>query len=213
MSGQGASAGYRCGVLVLTLALVVGSVSWLRAWWRQGAGAGCRCWALVARVVGTGCRCGVLVSGAGAAYGAGAGAVSWLRAVEIGRRRWALALHVVETGRRRWALAVRVVETGCRCRVLVLGAVAGSARGGHTLPALGAAAGCWLRTWWRCAYFCTHKLTRARSYAVMVLQIVASSMLQSQWILLGLGPVALVGFAVCAHTCAYAQNHRLSFLR
>ena len=123
MSGQGASAGYRCGVLVLTLALVVGSVSWLRAWWRQGAGAGCRCWALVARVVGTGCRCGVLVSGAGAAYGAGAGAVSWLRAVEIGRRRWALALHVVETGRRRWALAVRVVETGCRCRVLVLGAV------------------------------------------------------------------------------------------
>ena len=122
MSGQGASAGYRCGVLVLTLALVVGSVSWLRAWWRQGAGAGCRCWALVARVVGTGCRCGVLVSGAGAAYGAGAGAVSWLRAVEIGRRRWALGS--ARGGDRAPAVG------------------AGSARGGDRLPVPGAGAGC-----------------------------------------------------------------------
>ena len=31
-----------------------------------------------------------------------------------------------------------------------------------------------------CAYFCAHKLIRARSYCLIVLQIVASSMLQSQ---------------------------------
>ena len=30
------------------------------------------------------------------------------------------------------------------------------------------------------AYFCAHKLIRARSYGLIVLQIVASSMLQSQ---------------------------------
>ena len=54
-----------------------------------------------------------------------------------------------------------------------------------------------------CAYFCAHKPVRARSYGLIVLQIVASSMLQSQqwrWILLGLGPMTLMGFAVCAHT-------------
>ena len=52
----------------------------------------------------------------------------------------------------------------------------------------------------------------------MVLQIVASSMLQNQqwrWILLGLGPMTLTGFAVCAHTFArvnfFAQDHTLLF--
>ena len=34
--------------------------------------------------------------------------------------------------------------------------------------------------WSLCAYFCAHKLIRARSYGLIVLQIVASSMLQNQ---------------------------------
>ena len=49
-----------------------------------------------------------------------------------------------------------------------------------------------------CAYFCAHKLVRARSYGLIILQIVASSMLQSQqwrWILLGLGPMTLMLFS------------------
>ena len=54
-----------------------------------------------------------------------------------------------------------------------------------------------------CAFFCARKLIRARSYGLIVLQIVASSMLHKQswrWILLRLGPMTLTGFAVCAHT-------------
>ena len=65
-----------------------------------------------------------------------------------------------------------------------------------------------------CAFFCAHKLIRARSCGRIVLQIVASSMIQRQlwrWILLGLGPMTLTGFAVCAHTFVrinlYAQDH------
>ena len=66
-----------------------------------------------------------------------------------------------------------------------------------------------------CAYFCVpNKLIRARSYGLIVLQIVASSMLQRQqwrWILLGLGPMTLTGFAVCARTFVrvnlYTQDH------
>ena len=65
-----------------------------------------------------------------------------------------------------------------------------------------------------CALFCAHKLLRARSYGPIVLQIVASSVLQRQywrWILLGLGPMTLTGFAVCAQTFVrinlYAQEH------
>ena len=69
-----------------------------------------------------------------------------------------------------------------------------------------------------CAYFCARKLVCARSYGLIILQIVASSTLQSQqwrWILLGLGPMTLMGFAVSAHTFAninfYARNHMLIF--
>ena len=49
--------GCRCRVLVLPVGLVLGAVSWLCAWWKQGAGAGCRCRVLVE----IGCRCRVLV--------------------------------------------------------------------------------------------------------------------------------------------------------
>ena len=69
-----------------------------------------------------------------------------------------------------------------------------------------------------CAYFCAHKLVRARSHGLIILQVVASSMLQSQqwrWILLGLGPMTLMGFAVSAHTFVrinlYVQDHTLLF--
>ena len=37
---QGAGAGCRCRALVRAVVLVLGAVSWLRAWWRHGAGAG-----------------------------------------------------------------------------------------------------------------------------------------------------------------------------
>ena len=66
-------------------------------------------------------------------------------------------------------------------------------------------------------------LLRAYTYTrkingLIVLQIVASSILQSQqwrWILLGLGPMTLTGFAFCAHTFVrinlHAQDHTLLF--
>ena len=66
-----------------------------------------------------------------------------------------------------------------------------------------------LRRW--CAYFCAHILIRARSYGLIVLQVFASSVLQSQlwrWILLGLGPMTLMGFAVCAHLRTYFCAHK-----
>ena len=69
-----------------------------------------------------------------------------------------------------------------------------------------------------CAYFCARKLVRARSYGLIVLQVVASSMLQSQqwrWILPSLGPMTLMGFALCAHTFVrinlYVPDHTLLF--
>ena len=117
-------------------------VPWLCTWWRQGAGAGggrwlCAWWRQCARrrcrapVLGAGCvrfRDRVPVLGAGACCGAGAGSCE-------------LAVCVVETRRRRWALAVRVVETA--------GAGAGAVSWQRAWWRLGAGAGCWLRAWWR----------------------------------------------------------------
>ena len=66
-----------------------GAVSWLRTWWRQVAGAGCRVPVLVLVVPGAGAGAGAVswlctwwrqVAGAGCRVPvlAGAGAVSWL---------------------------------------------------------------------------------------------------------------------------------------
>ena len=38
--------GCRSRALVLAVVLVLGAVSWMCAWWRPGAGAGCWCWVL-----------------------------------------------------------------------------------------------------------------------------------------------------------------------
>ena len=65
LSRQVAGAGVGCRCWCCELAVHAGAVSWLRTWWRQVAGAGCRVPVLV-----------LVVPGAGA----GAGAVSWLRA-------------------------------------------------------------------------------------------------------------------------------------
>ena len=136
---------------------------------------------------------------------AGAGAVSWLCTWCAGCRCWCceLAVHVVETGRRCWAGWWRrrcwvLVETGCW--VLVLGAgyrrwVRTSQRQALNRPLLQHVSACYtfttvvLDTAWPWAseayglcrlraYSCAHKLIRARSYGLIVLQIVASSMLQ-----------------------------------
>ena len=68
---------------------------------------------------------------------------------------------------------------------------------------------------------CVHTFARVNLHAqdhtgLIVLEIVASSMLQNQqwrWILLGLGPMTLTGFAFCAHTFVrinlHAQDHTL----
>ena len=68
-----------------------------------------------------------------------------------------------------------------------------------------------------CAYFCAHKLVRARSYGLIILQIVASSMLQNQqwrWILLGLGPMILTVWALLlAQILFCAQTYTCKIIR
>ena len=111
----GAGAGAVC-----ELAVHAGAVSWLRAWWRQVAGAGR--WVpvlvLTVHVVETGCWCWCWV------LGAGAGAVSWCRVL-------VLVLGPVLVLLCTWWK--QVAGAGCRVPLVVPGAGAVS----------------WLCTWWR----------------------------------------------------------------
>ena len=169
----GAGAGCRVPVLAVLVLAGAGAVSWLCTWWRQVAGAA-----------------------------AGAGAVSWLCA-------WWREVGGAGAGA-CWCceLAVHVVETGCWCRCWCCQGLYCFARillyvhcsmrnvrlstdhcfsmfqpATHEIVALDTAwpwaseahGLCCLR-----ALFCARKLIRARSYGLIVLQIVASSMLQRQ---------------------------------
>ena len=156
-------AGRRCWAPVLgveTGCRWVRAVSWLRAWWRRGAGAG---WVL----------------------GGGAGAVSWLYARNIIRcRRLSVLCLLVLQGADRcqgcWCceLAVHVLETlvavrryGCRSAAYFCARKLMVETGCFKLVpgALDTAWPCANDTYGLCclrAYFCAHKLNlfRARSY-------------------------------------------------
>ena len=133
-----------------------------------GAGAGCRCWCwcwcceLAVHVVETGCwcRCRRWVPGAGA------GAVSWL--CTWWRQVGGAGTRYVHCSMRN----VRLSTDHCFSmfqpathKIVVLDTAWPWASEAYGLCPL-------------CALFCAHKLIRARSYCLIVLQIVASSVLQ-----------------------------------
>ena len=99
--------GCQCWAPLLSAGCAWWTVSWLRPWCKQGAGAGCSCWVLSA-----GCaRGGNRVLGAGCAR-------VWC--CELACRCWLLALWRTQGAAGLLVLIVCVVQIGCWCRVLAL---------------------------------------------------------------------------------------------
>ena len=110
---------------MLAVVLVLGAVSWLCAWWGQGAG-----------VLWLWCWCGVPVLGAGCACGGDRvpGCEDWVPVLGAGAGCCELVCRCCVL-----ALAARVADTGCRRWMPVPGAGARCCvRGGDC----GAGAGC-----------------------------------------------------------------------
>ena len=126
----------------------VGAVSWLRTWWRQVAGAGagcrCRCCELVARVVETGCRRALVL-------GAGCRCWCWWWWRQVAGTRAHTFARVNLYAQDHTALSF--------CRSLLQACYKVNSGAGTAWPWANDSYGlCCLR-----AYFCAHKLIRARS--------------------------------------------------
>ena len=184
--------------------LGAGAASLLCTWWRQGAGAVCRVRAV--SWLETGCRCWV-----------GAGCRCWCWCCELAV---CTQHHTVLSLERSLSIGA-VGYLPSSGSVLADSCVKGCAASAHTFVGIMLYAQRQALNRPLVFAVCAHTLARINLYAqdhigLMVLQIVASSMLQNQqwrWILLGLGPMTLTGFAVCAHTFVcinfFAQDRTL----
>ena len=184
-----------------------GAVSWLCTWWRHaGAGAGCRCWcwagagcrvqvlvvagAVRVLVLGAGCRCWrcwCWVPGAGAGRVPVPVMVLWAgRVVETGCwcRCWCWVPVLVLSRAVLFARILLYVHCSMRnARLSTDHCFSMFQPATHKIVVLDTAWP-WVSEAYGlcrlCALLCTHKLIRARSYGLMVPQIVASSVLQRQ---------------------------------